>query len=675
MPAGLLKLATALTATLLVESICNGAENGPIDGAPVTTAVSLGLEQPTSAHDAAKEDIASLVDTVRGEFRPVPPEELDAARRSAVESLAKLDTYLRRYKTGASWQKYLRLSEVRALLAPGATPTVAKLSEAANRFASGYRGLESKQFRAPAVALDRYLRLRRVADDQGISVAFHQRLDQVTANLDKALAGDVDALTALGDALGWLDERGLAPQVTAAVRRKFAAPNLVVQASEALFAAGLTEQVDTVEPVREQIMGASVSGTGRTIGELKVHPLADPTRALFDAEFLGVNRSRTVAAQRSARIAGRGYTTLEAHKRLRFTPEGIVSGPAKATACLDTQTTCVWSTAPRLRGRIVTRVARRRSAESKPQAERIGSSRAADKLELRLDRQAGERLAKANVEYWKNVRRPLVAHGLFPRIDLLHTTASHVELIGMTAGMRQLGAPMPPPGIAQSRDLVARLHESAVNNLAQGLLAGETIKSEEVEAKLGEAGVTVPPPRRSAGEEGDEEEEESQRKGKWSITFADQGPVEARFRDGGFRITIRGRRFTSQANEFEQERTYPNAMVVWADYKIEQGPDGPRARRVGDIHALPPDVLSGKRPSMSTRETALVSMLTRENRMGNVLRKELGDEPFALPGRWKDAGELAMRELSADGGWLAASWELIGPAPDKSRRRVASAPR
>jgi hypothetical protein len=306
--------------------------------------------------------------------------------------------------------------------------------------------------------------------------------------------------------------------------------------------------------------------------------------------------------------------------------------------------------------------------------EQIAARRAADKLEVRLDRRAGEQLVKANKEYWKNVRQPLVARGLFPRLDLLHTTNTHVELIGMSAGLRQLGAPLPPPAIGESRDLVARLHESSVNNLAQGLLAGETIKSEEVEAKLGEAGVKVPPAENSTDDE-QTDEDKPPGKGKWSITFASQGPVEVRFRDNGFRITIRGRRFTSQANEFEDERPYNDAMVIWADYRIEQTPDGPRAIRVGDIQALPPDVLSGRRPSMGFRETTLVSMLTRENRMGNVLRKELTAEPFELPGRWKEAGELVIRELRTNDGWLSASWQLVDKPPRNEPVRVTRASR
>ena len=669
--------------TLLLAGVCSGSEDSPIDlrHAPPINALrqvawhssltGLLVEPITSSPDTA--GIPATLELAKGEFRSATPEALTSARRETATSLAKLDTYLRRYRTGATWRKHLKLTELRGTLVPGKTPTVAQLIEVATRFGSGHRGLEMPQFRAAAAALDRYLALRRLAAEPASEAAFRQQLDQVAANLEKALAGDVDALTTLGSALAWLDERDLASELTATVRRRFAQPNVVIRASAPLFAAGLTESVDTIEPVREQILGAAVSGTGHTIGKLEIHPLADPTRALFDAEFHGVNRSRTVAAQLSARIASRGYTTLEAHKRLRFTPEGLIAEGAHATACTESTTICVWSTAPRMRGRIVTRVARRRSAKSKSRAEQIAADRAADKLEVRLDERAGEQLADANTQYWKSVRQPLASRGLFPRVDVLRTTESHIEVVGMSASLRQLGAPVPPPPIEQSQDLVARVHESAINNLAFGLLAGQTLKSEEVESKLGEAGVTVPPSEDL--EEGEEAEDAAPRKGKWSITFADNGPIEVRFRDNGFRITIRGQRFTSQSNEFERERPYNSPMVVWADYRIEQTPAGPRAVRVDDIHALPPDIISGKRPRMSTPETALVSMLTRENRMGNVLRKELGAEPFALPGRWKDAGELVIRELRSSDGWLAASWQLVDKPGSGEPARVTRASR
>lgn len=684
MPSGVLNSWIPICATtLLIAGVCSGSENAPIDlgRAPPVEALQqvawhsslTGLLDEPIAAPTGNAEISTALDQARGQFRPATLDEVTAARRKAADALARLDTYLRGYRTGATWRKHLKLTELRGTLVPGKTPTVAQLIEVAARFGSGHRGLEMPQFRTAAAALDRYLALRRVAAEPTSEDAFRQRLDQVAANLEKALAGDVDALTALGDALGWLDERDAAGDLTAAVRRRFAQPNVVIQASAPLFAAGLTESVDTVEPVREQILGASVSGSGHTIGKLEIHPLADPTRALFDAEFHGVNRSRTVAAQLSARIASRGYTTLEAHKRLRFTPEGLVAECAKATACTDSSTVCVWSTAPRMRGRIVTRVARRRSAKSKSEAEQIAAERAAGKLEVRLDEQAGEQLAEANTQYWKNVRQPLASRGLFPRVDVLRTTESHIEVIGMSAGLRQLGAPVPPPPIEKSQDLVARVHESAINNLAFGLLAGETLKSEEVESKLGEAGVKVPPSEDV--EEGEDAEDAAPRKGKWSITFADNGPIEVRFRDNGFRITIRGQRFTSQSNEFERERPYNSPMVVWADYRIEQTPAGPRAVRVDDIHALPPDIISGKRPHMSTPETALVNMLTRENRMGNVLRKEIGAEPFALPGRWKGAGELVLRELRSSDGCLAGSWQLVDKSNPAEPVRVTRASR
>ena len=684
MPSGVLNCWIPICATtLLIAGVCSGSENSPINHEPSLPvevlrqvawhSLLVGLFGDPKADSSETPEISTALDQAHGEFRPASHEALTAARREAAAALAKLDTYLRGYRTGASWRKHLKLAELRGTLVPGKTPTVEQLTEVAARFGSGHRGLEMPQFRTAAAALDRYLAVRRVAAEPASEDAFRQRLDQVAANLEKALAGDVDALSALGDALGWLDERDAAPELTSAVRRRFAQPNLVIQASAPLFAAGLTESVDTVEPLREQILGAAVSGTGHTIGKLEIHPLAEPTSALFDAEFHGVNRSRTVAAQLSARIASRGYTTLEAHKRLRFTPEGLVAECANATACTDSTTVCVWSTAPRLRGRIVTRVARRRSAKSKSEAEQIAAAHAAEKLEVRLDERAGEQLAEANTQYWKNVRQPLASRGLFPRVDVLRTTESHIEVIGMSAGLRQLGAPVSPPPIEQSQDLVARVHESAVNNLAFGLLAGETLKSEEVESKLGEAGVTVPPSEDV--EEGEDAEEAAPRKGKWSITFAETGPIEVRFRDNGFRITIRGQRFTSQSNEFERERPYNSPMVVWADYRIEQTPAGPRAVRVDDIHALPPDIISGKRPRMSTAETALVSMLTRENRMGNVLRKELGAEPFALPGRWEDAGELVIRELRTSDGWLAASWQLGGKPGSGESTRITRANR
>jgi hypothetical protein len=250
MPSGVLKCWILICATtLLIAEACSGDETAPINlgQAPPVEAMrqvawhaSLAglLSEPISGSPENSE-ISTALDQARANFRRATPDELTAARREAAAALAKLDNYLHHYRTGATWRKHLELAELRGMLVPGKTPTVEQLTEVAARFGSGHRGLEMSQFRTAAVALDRYLALRRVAAEPAVEDAFRQRLDQVSTNLEKALAGDVDALAALGDALGWLDERDAAPDLTATVRRRFAQPNLVIQASAPLFAAGL----------------------------------------------------------------------------------------------------------------------------------------------------------------------------------------------------------------------------------------------------------------------------------------------------------------------------------------------------------------------------------------------------------------------------------------------------
>src|SRR5262249_2172264 len=140
-----------------------------------------------------------------------------------------------------------------------------------------------------------------------------------------------------------------------------------------------------------------------------------------------------------------------------------------------------------------------------------------------------------------------------------------------TSGM--LAAPDEPPGYTRDHDLAVQAHESVVSNYAQGLLGGfeltdlrlEKLIRDDLETDL-PAGLRV---TRSGGPLAPDKE-------PWSIIFAKDLPVRAKFNDGQIWMAIRADGFTR--GEGDQPGKYRPALnepvEISANYKIEKTDGG-----------------------------------------------------------------------------------------------------
>jgi len=179
-----------------------------------------------------------------------------------------------------------------------------------------------------------------------------------------------------------------------------------------------------------------------------------------------------------------------------------------------------------------------------------------------------------------------------------------------------------------------------VNNLCDGLLGGRTLTEEELQQKVIDLRGELP-----------EALESDPDRDPWSITFARSQPVTVKFGDGQIEVTIRGQRYTSGDRDFR-------AMNVTAVYKFEIDGPGIKLTRQGDLTIVPP----GKPRALSGREITLKTLL--EKRFGKLFEPEVKYEGLILPGRWREAGILDLKQITAAGGWMALAWIESGvPAP------------
>jgi hypothetical protein len=139
-------------------------------------------------------------------------------------------------------------------------------------------------------------------------------------------------------------------------------------------------------------------------------------------------------------------------------------------------------------------------------------------------------------------------------------------------------------------------------------------------------------------------------KDPWSITFTAELPVDVRMDDQGFKIMIRGKRFTRSDQEIRK------VIEISASYKVEQAGDGAKLTRQGDLQV---DFVGV--PRLNVSQVAMKTFIRKK--FESLLKPEIVTEGLALPNRWKDVGKFRLEQLHCDDGWLALSWRQPSPAP------------
>ncbi len=439
-----------------------------------------------------------------------------------------------------------------------------------------------------------------------------------------------------GAATGELERQRQAQLLTAAIRRAYSRPNLLVQASQGFLSAGMARAVDEEEPVRDMILGTSISGRGRTRGDVQIRFVPDPLQAVFEAELVGTNSSRTVGRNGPALVYSRGTTRLHARKRLIVDDEGIRSQQATAEADASTRITGVGSTKRGLVNCLVRKIAERKIPQQKRAAERIASRHAAQRVSGRFDQQTAAQLSDSNSKFVEKFRNPLLRRGEFPGRLRFSTTADQLRVLVLQAGAGRLAAPDAPPDLTGSPELALRMHESLVNNLAEGLLAGETIGQKWIEETSLDLLGKVP-----------DRLKDDPDKEPWTMTLAGKKPVTFTLSDSGFTLKVRGTAYTSGDRKFD-------AMDFTVKYKLERDGKAIKAVRQGNIEIFPPGFVPG-RDRLALRQTTLRNLMRK--RLEKMFEPELAAKgPLLLPGEWEKVGPLEVTQLGADKGWLTLSW-------------------
>ncbi|MBN2023033.1 MAG: hypothetical protein JW809_09595 [Pirellulales bacterium] len=569
-----------------------------------------------------------------GRFRPLSERDAARAKRRLDRAVERLHRRLVEDGSGGeAWKSYLRWNVVADELARP-EPDLAGLDEVYSRLNAKHDGLELIWFADARQALHRYLNLRRGIGNPAIQSAYEKLLVGLPGRLDAYAKAPTPAeADAVGQIAAWLDDFGQGPEIVKLIRTRFRRPNVYIEVSRPLVAAGLTTPVDDTAPVRDCILGTTIRGTGRTTGDVAVEFSPSEEKAVINLVMSGTTESDNVGYNGPVRIHSRATTRLEGRKQLWIDAEGVSAAPSTAEA--TTQTTIQGLRAVR-GGRMVEKIAWRRVWRDKARAEAIASRHAEARLDERIDEQADERIVEANGRFQERFYQPLWQRRILPNPLRFATTTEQLKVVGLTAAAGQLAAPDVPPAAAPGSDLSVRVHESMINNAAATILAGRTLDEEEFLRTMTDLLGEVPERFKAQGE-------------SWAIHFASREPFTVTFADGGMTMALRATGYSRGGSE------HPG-MDVRATYKIEQSDGQFVLVRQGDLWVFPPGFEPG-RDRLSAKQQTIRRLL--QDRFAKILEEKLTPKPaLPLKDRWEKAGTLRMVHWTVAGGWMTLGWTL-----------------
>jgi hypothetical protein len=567
-------------------------------------------------------------------FTPVTPQNVARAKADLAAAVRQLETFLKGGGAAkvSGWKRYLLWDDLTALLAQDGPPNAATVASLDAKLTADQTGLEKPYFTRVRKALQAYANTATAAANAKLQEEYNQRMEKLAANLEayeKNPASGDDAI-AIGQTLGWLARSSQAESLRNSIRETYQRPNVLGFASRRFAASAVEEDVDRVTPIRDNVLGTSVYGTGRMRGHATLALEENPRAASYNIVLGGHVVSSNVGYNGPVTIYSTGFTTLSAHKHLLMTAAGLSGNPTAAHCRTNTNIYDICA-----RCGLIERMAWKRAGQQKGAAEVEASAHAAGRIAGEMDARASRLIADQNDSYLNKFRYPLVRRGSFPDDLTFSSHRDRVEVVLTQVGDGQIAAPVAAPQHEGDHDLAVRAHESAVVNFGEALLGGVTLTDEQLVKIISEDLKAEVP----------EELKITPDKDPWSITFANEVPVRAQFANQGTKMAIRAKGFT------RGEQRISEPIEIFATYTVEKAGGGSKLTRQGEV-----EVNFLLRERLSASQVAFKTFIRRK--FEALFKPEITSDGLQLKGRMAKAGKLRLTELKSDAAWLTLGWEM-----------------
>lgn len=630
------------------------------------------LDSPRGSQDAeaaAEGPLAREFEAARESFQPVTEEDLDRARDEVEEHAEAVERHVgKSTANGKRWLKYLRWDDLREALEGDGPPDARSLSATLERLNRDEGGLEQKPFRRFSDALRRYIDLLTVAALDDPASAYAQQLGALQSDLARYREEPTAQLElAIGGRLAFIAGVGQADDLVFVIRREFSRPNAFIEVSERLVNAAAGEPIDRTEPITDLILGTRIRGTAHTTGIVTVRTLPSENSARLELISRACSVSQNTGRNGPAVICSTGYTDFEARKVVDLSDEVFRAQRAVVDARTTSDIHSVNKAGGGIGSLLVSRFGMQQARQKQGQSNAIASDHAEVRIARRMNDDVAEELRDARRRYEEEYRRPLVRRGELPPYIRFSSTSDAVRVEATQANPTQLGAPAAPPPAPPGRDLVARLHATAVNNYTAAVLGGATV-SESEPGQEAEFDVDLPDWMREAWEERKTEPAEVAEAGEgasdanpddaesfepYALTFRSGRPVTVAFREGQIDLTIHVARLVSGDDAFE-------GWDIRGTFDPELKNGGILLSRDGDLEVLPTG-FDPQRGRLSSRQVAersnLTKVLNERSAEGRGFPRTIEIERLEPSEDFERVGPLNLEEFSSDGGWLTLAWD------------------
>lgn len=458
----------------------------------------------------------------------------DQAASQLTAAISRLENYIDlNSPNGQAWSQFLQLERLKLEVA-AESPKVATLVELERNMQQNYLGLEFSPYQEVRSGIDDLVRALRYGNAPQRTVEQLQlKLEQLVKNLNEFDdSAATDRSLEVGLIANYLYETNQSPAALEQLRQQYSAPNIRVLAHENLVNRMLVRSVAEPSPVNECILGTRVIGTACLVGVVHADLLPMSNGVSLQLQMNANLTTQSNGYNRGVVLGTTSSSPVFATKQIFVSPTGVSSTPASVATNLQTSINSIDH-----RLRLVRKIASRKAAEQKPQADVIAEGRMQTRVRNQYDQQVNEQLAQSNVRLaaLQNQTRPELARLGLPKPQLSYfSTNTEIHGVATQAAAFQLAARQ-PSGLAkpESSDLVVEAHQSALVNALDIVLGDRTIRNADLDDYT----------RQATGKVSEEMKQEAAGE-PWSITMATYRPVAVEFDDGQVTIKLRIVRMT-----------------------------------------------------------------------------------------------------------------------------------
>ncbi|WP_146527795.1 hypothetical protein [Novipirellula artificiosorum] len=522
---------------------------------PVVLFSALCLQCGNSFGQMSDSDRSRMVEQIRSAEATVQPDrfpDLASAKRSVSDAsnVVRSAVYARTDAENAkAWLDYLDLEPVAEAMEDD--QSTAKLASAAfelrHRLVGNVAGLEIDVIRDLRASVEDLISAIRFRDPEKSVEPFRKQLASLADRMEGMgrvpSAEDAAAISAI---VGLIDESNQAGETVAVIRQIFGRPNLAIHVGESMVTRSVNRAVNESRPVRDCILGTRIVGDATTQGAVTANLLPAMGSARIQVALTGHVTTKSLGYNGPVRLRTTGHGDVSAIRTLHVNEQGVTMEPVFATVALKTNIDAIEH-----RLGIVRRIAQKRAAEQKPQADRIAVAKMQQQVGSEFAQQTSEATAIEPPDLSSRIAPILKRLSLEEPARLWGSTDDAIFVDATFRRSDQIASVVSRPPIRESFELAIQVQESMVDNALGPFLAGRTINEREINELLKSAGR----PPTSDGAEGDERDD------SFELDFARVQPIVFEARDGAIRIGLRGTRFAQGKQELKV------AMEITAKYR------------------------------------------------------------------------------------------------------------